>query len=151
MEVVIYIALIYGGLFFVGWVFEQIGKWNEERKSNIRDEVAREIIPNTDISSEMIEDYKEKLKIIGYNGDQNYEWLASYYRSKEKKSYRGLLGKCPSCDNGYLRVVTGKYGKFIGCSAYPKCHYTKNLDVAKNEYKEKVGKEFINLFHLAYQ
>lgn len=33
-------------------------------------------------------------------------------------------GKCPECGNP-LVLRNGKYGEFIGCSAYPKCMYTK--------------------------
>lgn len=38
--------------------------------------------------------------------------------------------KCPSCNssdnpkNGILRIIQGKYGKFLGCSLYPNCKYT---------------------------
>lgn len=34
---------------------------------------------------------------------------------------------CPQCQ-GKLAVRNGKFGKFIGCSNYPKCKYTKNID-----------------------
>lgn len=34
---------------------------------------------------------------------------------------------CPQCQ-GKLVVRNGKFGKFIGCSNYPKCRYTKNID-----------------------
>ena len=33
---------------------------------------------------------------------------------------------CPKCGGG-LVVRTGKYGKFMGCSNYPKCDYTKKI------------------------
>ena len=33
---------------------------------------------------------------------------------------------CPRC-NGKLVIKTGKYGKFIGCSNYPYCKYTKSI------------------------
>ncbi len=33
--------------------------------------------------------------------------------------------KCPKC-GGQLVERTGKYGRFIGCSNYPKCKYTRN-------------------------
>jgi len=32
--------------------------------------------------------------------------------------------KCPKCGNDLIEKK-GRYGKFIGCSNYPKCHYTK--------------------------
>lgn len=35
-------------------------------------------------------------------------------------------GRCPEC-SGYLVERSGKYGKFLGCSNYPKCKYTHNL------------------------
>ena len=34
--------------------------------------------------------------------------------------------KCPNC-GGNLVIRKGKYGKFLGCSNYPKCHYTKGI------------------------
>ncbi len=39
--------------------------------------------------------------------------------------------KCPKC-GGDLVIRQGKYGKFIGCSNYPKCDYTER-------YEEKIG------------
>ncbi len=32
----------------------------------------------------------------------------------------------PSCD-GWLKEKMGKYGRFLGCSNYPECSYTRNL------------------------
>ncbi|MCD6237994.1 MAG: type I DNA topoisomerase [Thermotogae bacterium] len=39
--------------------------------------------------------------------------------------------KCPKC-GGDLVIRKGKYGKFIGCSNYPKCNYTER-------YQDKIG------------
>ena len=39
-------------------------------------------------------------------------------RKLAKESY-----KCPRC-GGYLLEKNGKYGKFIGCSNFPKCRFT---------------------------
>lgn len=33
---------------------------------------------------------------------------------------------CPKC-GGKMVERQGKYGKFIGCSNYPKCKYTMNI------------------------
>lgn len=33
---------------------------------------------------------------------------------------------CPKC-GGKLQIKMGRYGKFIGCSNYPMCHYTKTF------------------------
>jgi DNA topoisomerase-1 len=35
--------------------------------------------------------------------------------------------KCPEC-NSELVIKQGRYGKFIGCSAYPKCRFIESLD-----------------------
>jgi len=33
--------------------------------------------------------------------------------------------KCPDCEDGEVVIRTGKYGKFLSCSTYPDCKYTK--------------------------
>jgi len=35
--------------------------------------------------------------------------------------------KCPKCKKGDLVIRVGRYGKFIACSRYPECRYTKPL------------------------
>lgn len=36
--------------------------------------------------------------------------------------------KCPECGEGELVIRDGRYGKFIACSRYPDCKYTRNLE-----------------------
>lgn len=43
---------------------------------------------------------------------------------------------CPECES-VMRLRNGKYGKFYGCSAYPKCKSTLSLDQAKEQVAEK--------------
>jgi DNA topoisomerase-1 len=40
--------------------------------------------------------------------------------------------ECPKCDDGQLVIRWGRYGKFIGCTDFPKCRYTE-------PWLEKVG------------
>ncbi len=41
---------------------------------------------------------------------------------KEKKLAQSLLGKCPVCKGGDLRVMRSRFGgQFAGCSSYPDC------------------------------
>jgi DNA topoisomerase-1 len=49
--------------------------------------------------------------------------------------------KCPKCE-GQLSIRLGRNGRFIGCTNYPECDYTRNLndDGASNE-PEQVGRE----------
>ena len=42
------------------------------------------------------------------------------------KLFEKSYGKCPQC-GGKLVMRNGKYGRFIGCSGYPKCKYTQNI------------------------
>ena len=35
---------------------------------------------------------------------------------------------CPVCSNGFLVQRKGKFGPFMGCSTYPNCKHTRNLD-----------------------
>ncbi len=38
----------------------------------------------------------------------------------------GTIEACPVCD-GWLDARMGKYGRFLGCSNFPDCDYTRNL------------------------
>ena len=38
----------------------------------------------------------------------------------------GSIEGCPSC-GGWLETRMGRYGRFMGCSNYPDCDYTRNL------------------------
>jgi len=52
---------------------------------------------------------------------------------------KGKIEKaCPKCKEGKIVLRSSIYGKFYGCSSYPKCKFTEKL-VAKQEniVKEK--------------
>ena len=40
----------------------------------------------------------------------------------------GKYGHCPDCEDGLLRKVSSKRGTFIGCSNFPKCRHTEQID-----------------------
>jgi DNA topoisomerase I len=46
-----------------------------------------------------------------------------------------LEEKCPKCGKP-LAIRLGKRGRFIGCTGYPECDYTQNLNSAENEKVE---------------
>lgn len=60
--------------------------------------------------------------------------LIKYIRLAEKNVSKNNEKTCPKC-GGRLEKKIGKYGKFWGCSNYPKCQYTENI----KEY-EKLNK-----------
>ena len=39
---------------------------------------------------------------------------------------------CPKCGKHHLAIRLGRRGRFIGCSGYPDCDYTRNLDGAES-------------------
>jgi len=53
--------------------------------------------------------------------------LIKYIRLTEKDTKKTEAKLCPKCGGG-LKERDGKYGKFLGCSNYPKCKYTKNIE-----------------------
>ncbi len=50
--------------------------------------------------------------------------------------------KCPKCGN-QLSIRLGRNGRFIGCTNYPECDYTRNLheDGGESAEPEKVGRD----------
>lgn len=36
--------------------------------------------------------------------------------------------KCPKCENGELQIKNSKFGAFLGCTNYPDCNYTHQLE-----------------------
>ena len=42
----------------------------------------------------------------------------------------GSIEACPTCD-GWLEVRMGKCGRFLGCSNFPDCEYTRDLGAAR--------------------
>jgi len=52
--------------------------------------------------------------------------LIEYIRLAEKSKNKSDSKVCPKCGGNLVERI-GKYGKFYGCSNYPKCQYTKNI------------------------
>ena len=46
---------------------------------------------------------------------------------------------CPSCQKGTLSLRLGKFGGFLGCSAYPECSYTKPVDGDSDTSEDEGG------------
>lgn len=44
--------------------------------------------------------------------------------------------KCPNCKDGYLVERDGKFGKFYGCSNYPRCTYTHDIRGKRDKYSK---------------
>jgi len=56
----------------------------------------------------------------------------SPFRSMQKKAqswtrFFGGTKKCPKCEDGVLIRRAGKFGPFLGCSNFPQCKHTENI------------------------
>lgn len=70
-------------------------------------------------------------KFIGCSGFPDCHYTRNYVtaeaQAKLDAANEQIKGrKCPEC-KGELKVVSGKWGPFIGCSGYPKCKYMERL------------------------
>lgn len=82
-------------------------------------------------------------KFLSCSGYPDCEFAKPIFTAEEiangeadKKDY----GKCPNCTDGVFIMRTGKYGKFLACSNYPKCKttqpYLQKIDVKCPRCKE---------------
>ncbi len=112
----------------------------EKAKLNVKSEKANvvfykdiaNVITKTEaeavISSDTIQAIKDKL--LAENIVDNEMRKAHNIEAHQKKTdaeQKVKEGICPQCGEK-LVVRNGKNGKFYGCSAYPKCHYTHSIE-----------------------
>ena len=64
--------------------------------------------------------------------------LDDAYKNMEKKEAEKTGEKCPECGND-LVYRQSRYGKFISCSNYPECKFTKNINDKPKEEPEHTG------------
>ncbi|MHA2399007.1 MAG: UvrD-helicase domain-containing protein [Promethearchaeota archaeon] len=64
------------------------------------------------------------------------EGLSDYMKSFIKGILPDTPISCPKCDS-FLVKRNGKKGKFLGCSRYPKCNYTKDLEDLTERYEDR--------------
>ena len=51
--------------------------------------------------------------------------------SRKDVTQEQLEEMCPKCGKHHLTIRLGRRGRFIGCTGYPDCDYTRNLDGAE--------------------
>src|SRR5688572_3307940 len=61
--------------------------------------------------------------------------------SRKDVTQEALDETCPKCAKHPLAIRLGRRGRFIGCSGYPDCDYTRNLDGAEGSepVKREIG------------
>jgi len=101
-----------------------------------------ELTRHFEVEMNEIEEGKKKPKEILDEAKQGLKEILSDFKKKEKdigeglkeatietKNKENLIGDCPVCKKGNLRVIFSKKSKkrFIACDAYPKCKTTFSL------------------------
>lgn len=150
MEIIVGLVIFYIFFWVIGFIFEKIKEWNEERKKEIEDNVAHDLLNDDFINN--LNDYKNKLEKIAYfkksgSIDCSTKKEANFFQSH----INVLFNTCPKCNNGKMIERKGKFGKFYGCSNFPACKYTKNFKELDLEYKTSVKENFLEDFKKAYK
>ncbi len=149
MEVILYIIGIYGGFALIGWLFSKISDWFKRHREKIRDQVAEEVLSGLNIET-VIENYKSKLAHIKYTKTDPIRGEIDRLKGQLWGRDAVLMNECPKCKEGNLIVRKGKYGKFMGCTKYPKCDYTNNIVKAREEYKKSINEQIVDDIQRAY-
>jgi len=62
--------------------------------------------------------------------DQILKAMTDIEKVEMKEEKTGEI--CPLCGTGELLIKEGRFGKFVACSHFPECKYTKNLEITVN-------------------
>jgi len=149
IEGILAIILIWGGIFFIGWVINTISDLSKKHKEEIRNQVAQEVLNGMDIKA-TIESYKNKLASINYQRSDPIGEEIEALRTQLFGRNAVLVKDCPECKEGSLIVRKGKYGKFLGCTKYPNCKYTSKITEAREEYKKTINEQVVEDIQRAY-
>ena|SRR3990167_7371381 len=137
----LYVVLFFFAISIVGELFKQLGKHFEDQRENerkeIRDALVHELITDKELAE--ISDRKKRLAQLGI--DENYSKFSQEpkYFYAARRRFSELEKGCSLCGDGSLKVREGKYGKFLGCSKFPRCKYTASLEKAKEQYREDIN------------
>jgi DNA topoisomerase-1 len=70
---------------------------------------------------------------------EDREKQAAFEAERKELEAKFAQGLCPECKSP-LTVKHGRYGMFVGCTGYPKCHYIKKIEVSSGVKCEVCGK-----------
>jgi DNA topoisomerase-1 len=81
-----------------------------------------------DLLKQFWHDFHDKTKEIGEK--QSSEILDVINRDLQEHFFGNNENatRCPECSSGHLSIKSGRYGIFVGCSNYPECKYTKQIE-----------------------
>lgn len=80
------------------------------------------------LTSKQMDFYRRRLLDVSTTSEsERKHHRENVVRNKERRDAAVANGKCPMC-KGNLVLREGRYGRFYGCSNYPKCNYTLNIE-----------------------
>jgi len=149
IEGILFLVLIWGGIFFIGWVINSISDLSKKHKEETRDQVANEVLSGMDIQA-IMDGYKSKLAHLKPERTDPIEVHLERLKVQMWGRDAVLLKDCPECKEGHLLVRKGKCGKFLGCTKYPRCKYTGKITEAREEYKKSINEQIVEDIQKAY-
>ena len=149
MEVIFYFILFFGGMWLIGTIVSSISEANRKRREETKEQVVNEVLGGLNIRM-VIEEYKRKLAHIRYQKVDTINEQIDGLKVQLWGKNAVLMNECPKCKGGHLIVRQGKFGKFMACTGYPKCDYTKNITKAREEYKKSISEQFVDDIKKAY-
>lgn len=102
-------------------VDEHLTRSFEEEMEDIRHEKKTE--------DDVLKKAKEIIKKISENFKKKEKDIGKELNDANRMTINAatVVGKCPNCKDGQLNIRKSKFGRFIGCSNYPKCKTTFGL------------------------
>ncbi len=100
---------------------EELTREFEEKMESIRSE--------DKTSGEVLEEAEKQLKDVlsRFKEDEKEIGKELVDTIDQERERRRQLGACDQCDDGTLRIIKTKKGRFVGCSNYPDCENTYPL------------------------
>ena len=81
---------------------------------------------NDALSDETVSRVRQQLEAkMDHNEEDRNLHIQNVQQLKERRDRNVASGICPLC-GGSLVIRNGRYGRFYGCSNYPRCRYTLN-------------------------
>lgn len=148
MEALLFIVGLYGGIFLLGWIIQRLNELFQKHREKIRDKAAADLFSEQSVNPDaLIGVYTSKLNSINF---QRYDPVQAWFSRLKKKRYSELQEQCPVCHEGHLTLRKGQYGKFLGCSSYPRCKHTVAINEAQKKYRNNLMSEFKKDLEEAY-
>ena len=100
------------------------------------DEVSAGTMPYKALLSEFWGDFKialddtKELRITDVLNHLDEDLEAVFFKPDENGE---IKRECAKCQSGRLGLKLGKYGAFIGCSNYPECSFTRQINVTEGD------------------